>query len=456
MNSFPDTICAISTPVGRGAISVIRTTGKKSIELVDEVFQNKRDLTLVKGNSVVHGWIIDPETEEKVDEVLVSVFREPESYTGENMVEISTHGGTVVPGKVLNILIKTGMRMAERGEFTKRAFLNDKMSLLEAEALLNLIEAKTDRMAELAEKNLNGMLDSEISSIRKSLVHTVSLLEASLDFEDRDGLEINREEIKSNLKEIIKELKSLTTTYRGGKILTEGINIAIVGRTNVGKSSLFNMMLKEDRAIVTEEPGTTRDVIEGMIDIEGYPVRLKDMAGFRSPRNKPEQMGIERAKKMITNADGVIFVIDGSETIKQADREIFNNIEKKPFIVVVNKIDLEVNEKNKFFVKNPVFASAKNHTGIGELNRAIKKMVENLMPDSFSESAVCTTERQVEKIGSSLSLLKKAYTVLEKKEDVELAAFDVNEAIEKLDELTGKISSNDVLGHIFSNFCIGK
>lgn len=451
-----DTICAISTPVGRGAISLIRISGKDSIPIVREIFTGAKRVEEMEGGSIVHGWIIDPDTEERIDEVLVSVFREPHSYTGEDLIEISTHGGIVIPREVLKLLAKQGSRLAFPGEFTRRAFLNDKMSLLEAEALLNVVEAKTERGARLAEANLEGRLRREIEGIKDTLLNIKTLLEATLDFEDRERLEIRREDIVNEMNRLRERLDALVLSYKGGKILIQGIDIAIVGKPNVGKSSLFNTILKEDRAIVTALPGTTRDVLEGMVDIDGYPVRFMDMAGIRSPLNEPERKGIQRARQMIDSADGILFLMDISEPLSTADRKIYETIYRKPFIPVMNKSDLAHKIDSIPFPGNPVLVSAKEHTGINDLNKAVKELILHILPYDFSEDMVCTTERQADGIKRAIESIDNGLGILHNNGDLELTAFDCGEAIDRLKGLTGEITEEEVLDRIFSKFCIGK
>lgn len=450
------TICAISTPIGRGAISVIRINGKDSIPIVLKIFTGGERIKEAPTGSIILGWIVDPKTGERIDEVLVSVFREPHSYTGEDLIEISTHGGIVIPKKVLNLLVRHGARIAEPGEFTRRAFLNDKMSLLEAEALLNVVNAKTEKGARLAEANLNGRLQNEIEKLKESLVDAKTLLEVTLDFEDSENLEIDREGIKYKINKSKEKLESLLQTYKGGRILIEGISIAIVGKPNVGKSSLFNTILQEDKAIVTAEPGTTRDVLEGMVDIDGYPVRFMDMAGIRSPLNEPERLGVERAKRMIDIADAILFLIDSSSTLSKADERIYETISKKPYILVLNKCDLPKRINTIPFDGEVVFVSAKEHTGINELNNAIIKMIASILPDGFSEGVICTTLRQAEGIEKAIKYIDNGLKLLNEGGELELVAFDFGEATDRLKELTGEITEEEVLDRIFSEFCIGK
>jgi tRNA modification GTPase len=372
------------------------------------------------------------------------------------MVEISTHGGTLIPKKVLQLLIEHGARIAEKGEFTKRRFLNGKMSLLEAEALLNVIQAKTEKSLLIAEENLKGKLHINIDKVKKNLLEIKTLIEADLDFGESDILSFDTREVTKKIKNLKANLTNMADSYKRGKILLEGFRLAIIGKPNVGKSSLFNTILKEDKAIVTEIPGTTRDLLEGTVDIEGYPVILHDMAGIRPSKSKVEKIGVDRALRMAQNSDGVLFLLDASGSIDKADKEIFKIIKEKPFILVANKSDLKKKIKKIPFPGEIICVSAKKHSGIDELNKAIVKLIEKIIPDYTDEGVTCTTERQKEKITLAINSLKKGLEVINKNKDLELLAFEMDEATGALKELTGEITTEDVLDKIFSNFCVGK
>ena len=456
MSNFSETICGISTPIGIGAIAVVRVSGKDSIEIVEKIFTPRDKSKKVKGDSILHGWIKDPESKKNLDEVLLFVFKKPASYTGEDMVEISTHGGIVIPKKVVNLLIKNGARMAGRGEFTRRRFLNGKMSLLEAEAILDVIQAKTEKGLLIAEENLNGKLRKEINTIKNHFLELKVVIEASLDFEETDMLSFDTGELLEKIKNIKEELNNMVTSYTRGKILFDGFRLAIVGKPNVGKSSLFNTILQEDKAIVTEIPGTTRDLLEGVIDLEGYPVIIHDMAGIRDSNSKVEKIGVDKALEMVRRSDGVLFVLDGSKHIDEADEEIFKIIVDKPSVLVVNKADLKKGIKDIPFDGQAVWVSAKEHSGIEKLNKTIVELIEEIIPAYAEEGATCTTERQKEKIICAIDFLDSAQKVITEAKDLELLAFDIDEALNSLKELTGEITSEVVLDNIFSNFCIGK
>jgi tRNA modification GTPase len=456
MSEFSDTICGISTPVGRGAISVIRVSGKKAIPIVEKIFTPPEKLKKAKGGTIIHGWIHVPKFKKNIDEVLLFVFKSPSSYTGEDMVEISTHGGAIVPKKVIQLLVDNGARMAERGEFTKRSFLNGKMSLLEAEALLNVIEAKTEKGLIIAEENLNGKLHRETEKIKNDFLDIKTIIEADLDFGETDILSFDSRDLVKKIKTTEKKLRDMVVSYKRGKIFIEGFNFAIVGKPNVGKSSLFNTILQEDKAIVTEIPGTTRDILEGAVDIEGYPVFLHDMAGIRDTESEVEKIGVNRALEMVRWSDGVLFVMDASVPISKEDHEIFDRISNKPFILVVNKSDLKKRIDKIPFPGKIIRVSAKEHSGIDNLNKSIVKLIKKIIPDGSEEGITCTTERQKNKIDKAIDSLCNGLEVIKKSKDLELLAFDIDEAINALLELSGEITSEDVLDNIFSRFCIGK
>jgi len=456
MSDFSETICGISTPIGRGAISIIRVSGKDAFRIVEKIFTPREKLKKAKGDSIVHGWLQIPKFKKNLDEVLLFVFKKPSSYTGENMVEISTHGGSIIPKKVIELLVDSGARMAEKGEFTRKRFLNGKMSLLEAEALLDVIQAKTEKGLLIAEENLNGKLHREIENVKKYFLEIKTLIEADLDFGESDILSFNTRELAKKIKILQRKLIDMVDSYKRGKILLDGFKLAIVGKPNVGKSSLFNTILQEDKAIVTEIPGTTRDLLEGMIDIESYPVILHDMAGIRSSDSKVEKIGVDRALEMAHRSDGILFIMDGSEAIDKEDKKIFKIITKKPFIPVANKSDLKKKIKKIPSPGETIWVSAKKHSGIDKLNKAIVKLIEEIIPDRTEEGITCTTERQKDKITQAINSLGNGLKIIEDGKDLELLAFDIDEAINSLKELTGEITSEDILDNIFSNFCIGK
>ena len=447
-----DTICAIATPPGEGAIALIRVSGNRSIPIVSSIFKGKKLPNSVKNKDILYGWIKNPSTGEFIDEVLLFVMRKPHTYTGEDMVEISSHGGYINPKKVLEAVINSGARPAERGEFTRRAFTNGKMDLLKAESILEIVRAKTERGRLFAEKILSGRLSKYIKKIKEKIIDIATLLEVSLDFREEDVILPEKEEIGEKLKSLLSELNTLKKSFKMGKILKDGVDIPIVGRPNVGKSSLFNAMLKEEKAIVTSIPGTTRDVLEGWLDIGGYPVRILDTAGMHNPDNEVERIGIERAKKLIGNAEFVILVIDISEPLNEDDRELLNRFKNR--VLVLNKSDLVHKMKEENLLKEGVFVSSKEFTGFEDLDRILVKKMESLMP--VSSDLVIMNERQVYHIENATSSIKKAMDGVRDGLGEELVAYELREGIKQLEALTGNITSEEVLNNIFKNYCIGK
>ncbi len=447
-----DTICAIATPPGEGAIALIRVSGRRSIPIVSSIFEGKKSLNSVKNRDILYGWIKNPSTGELIDEVLLFVMRGPRTYTGEDTVEISTHGGYINPRKVLEAVIMAGARPAERGEFTRRAFTNGRMDLLKAESILEIVRAKTEKGRFFAEKILSGSLSKYITKIKKKILDVATLLEVSLDFREEDVILPEKEEINKKLQTLLSELDTLKKSFTEGKILKDGIDIPIVGRPNVGKSSLFNAMLKEEKAIVTSFPGTTRDILEGWLDIGGYPVRILDTAGMHYPENEVERIGIERAEKLIGNAEFVILVIDISEPLKKDDRDLLNKFKNR--VLVLNKSDLEHKMKEKDLLNEGVFVSSKEFTGFEDIDRTLIKKIESLMP--VSSDLIIMNERQVNHIESAMSLIKRAMDGVREGLGEELIAFELREGVKQLEAIVGDITSEEILDNIFKNYCIGK
>ena len=335
-----DTIAAIATPPGVGGIGIIRVSGPKSRDLLRLLFKSAKGISDLRSHHLYHGDIISPETGAVIDEVLVCLMRKPHSYTGEDVLEINCHGGPVILQTVLTEIVKAGARLAEPGEFTRRAFLNNRIDLSQAEAVLDIITARSDRGLELAVSHLKGTLAKKIETLRSTIVDVLALLEASIDFSDEDIEVCKPLEIAETLKATLDELQHLLSTYREGKILREGISAVITGKPNVGKSSLLNRLLGERRAIVTPIPGTTRDFIEETIMIKGIPVKLTDTAGIREPENIIEREGIDFVREKLSGADIMLVVLDGSEKLSGEDHDILNSAGTKRYLIIINKTDL--------------------------------------------------------------------------------------------------------------------
>lgn len=456
-----DTIAAIATPPGAGGIGIIRVSGPKSLDIARLLFKSSKADDAYRSHHLYHGDIISPETGTVIDEVLMALMMKPHSYTGEDVLEINCHGGYVILQSVLSEVVKAGARLAEPGEFTRRAFLNNRIDLTQAEAIADMTTAKTDRGLALAVSHLKGNFAEKIEKIRTSIIDVLASLETSIDFSDEDVEFFNPPEIAGEVESIIEELHQLALTYREGKIYRDGIHAVIAGRPNVGKSSLLNRLLGEKRAIVTPIPGTTRDFIEEIISIRGMPVTLTDTAGIRKPENIIEKEGIHLVWKKIAQADVVIVLLDGSEALTDEDVEIIKRSREKKYILVVNKSDLPhtLDEREISAIvpdgDTPIWISAKHGEGIPVLKDALfTRMLEHTddrrLPHTVSN---IRHKLAIEKTGDLLSRAKESIL---NNLSPEFSAFDVREALQSLGEITGKTINEEVLDRIFSTFCIGK
>ncbi len=456
MFSLDDTIAAIATPMGVGAIGIVRISGKDAISIADKIFISKDKPSSSESHRILYGHIINPDTREPIDEVLLAVMRKPHTYTREDIVEISTHGGVGVARLVLQMVLKAGAREANPGEFTLRAFLNGRIDLTQAEAILDIINSRTKEGIGIALAQLEGKLSEEIKKMRNGLINIVSLLELSLDFVEEDLVLPPKKEIEKVISSTIRQLNKLISTYRRGNIIKNGMNALIVGKPNVGKSSIFNALLLEDRAIVTPYPGTTRDMIEGWLNIGGIPVRLIDSAGIRDTVHPVETIGVQRTKKMIGKTNIIIAIFDVSQDLTQEDKRLIREIQKKNVVYVLNKKDLGVKFRYKKILngKQIVLTSALKMEGIDNLENAIKELISSDISDK--ESVIITNERHNIALEDALNTLKRAKKNLKSGYTQEIISEDVREAIDQLGEIIGENVSEDVLQNIFSKFCIGK
>lgn len=442
INQEFDTIAAISTPLGMGGVGVIRISGDKAFDIIKKIY-NKQNF---KPNTISHGWIL--ENSIKIDEVLVLPFFAPHSYTGENVIEIHCHGGVNIVKKVLSLCLNAGCRPAEKGEFTKRAFLNKKMDLSQAEAVADLIHSKTQDFVSISAKNLSGVLAEKIKTIRKSIMDVLSRIVAGIDFpEDVAEPEYSylAEEISKSISSIETILKSASTS----NIMRQGVSVAIVGRPNVGKSSLFNTLLNLDRAIVTDIAGTTRDVLRETLDF-GIPVTLIDTAGIRDDESvsKVEEIGIEYSKQSLDEADLVLFLYDASKGITPDDEVIWDLVKNKNNIRIANKSDLVENRTSDAY-----YISTKTKEGVDEIRDLIKNKVCDINPESLE---FATNTRQQECLRQAKTSLEIALEATQREELQDLISIDIKSALLALDELTGEVVTDEVLNNIFDNFCIGK
>jgi len=450
-----ETIVAVSSPPGVGAIAIVRLSGDKSWEMVKKVLKTS---SKIEPRKAIHGWIKDPTTNELVDEVVVIFYKAPRSYTGEDMAEIMCHGGPVVTRMLLNIFLKLGAKMAEPGEFTKRAFLNGKMDLAKAEAVRDIIEAKTEMSAKLALKNLKGELSSFIEGLRKKILDLLAEIEVVLDYPDE--LDFDEQGIKTKLRGILVEVEKQLDLSEHGIALKEGIRMVIVGKPNVGKSTLLNRLLKEDRAIVTEIPGTTRDIIIEDLNIKGVLFKVVDTAGIRKSQDVVEKIGIDRALKEIEKADLILFVLDASTPLDENDEMILSKIKSKRYLVVVNKVDvvekLDVRKIKSMLGtdKHVCIISALKGEGLSKLEEAILKEVKDTMEKGIS--SLVLNERQREILIFVRDHLREALNTLEKGYTADTISLDLRKALGHLDRVVGRDFTEDLLDTIFSNFCVGK
>jgi tRNA modification GTPase len=462
---FPDdTIAAISTPLGEGGIGIVRISGKDAITIADRIFSSPKDRPLHSTNSyrIVYGHISDHSTETKIDEVLVTVMRAPHSYTREDVVEINCHGGMVALSNTLDLVLQKGARLAEPGEFTKRAFLNGRIDLTQAEAVLDLIRSKTDESMRIAMEQLQGGLSEKVTEIRDRVTDICAHIEAYIDFPEDEIEPASKNDLLTSMGEILKELQSLLITYDEGKFFREGLLTAIVGRPNVGKSSLLNALLRKDRAIVTDIPGTTRDVIEEYLNIDGLPLRIMDTAGIRDGENIVEKEGVRRSLKSIKHADLVIAIFDWSESLKDEDFEVIEKIKDKNVIVTLNKNDLpnafqqEALQECIPYYKNKILSiSATKGDGLNTLK---KQIVTSCLKNwkEAKEGVVVANIRHKIGIEKAREATEKAVYALTEEQPLEILALELRDALASLGEIVGVVTTEDILNKIFSEFCIGK
>ncbi|MEW6571534.1 MAG: tRNA uridine-5-carboxymethylaminomethyl(34) synthesis GTPase MnmE [Nitrospirota bacterium] len=458
-----DTIAAISTPLGEGGIGIVRLSGKNSSAIVDKIFHpaKKKAVQDLKSYSMAYGNIIDPSNKEKIDEVLVTLMRSPYSYTREDVVEINCHGGMITLRKTLELVLKHGARLADPGEFTKRAFLNGRIDLSQAEAVLDLIRAKTDESRRIAIEQLQGGISEKITRFRDSVMEICTHIEAYIDFPEDDIETATRRDLLYSLNRIIEDLRSLGNTYDDARYFREGLSTAIVGRPNVGKSSLLNALLQKDRAIVTEIPGTTRDVIEEYLNIKGLPLRIMDTAGIRAVQDPAEQEGVRRSLKSIENADLVIAIFDSNQSLTEEDFEVLKKVKDKNTIYVLNKSDLPaVVEKEVFssFIlhsSSPLNISATRGDGIEALKEQI---VAACLKDwkEEREGVVISNLRHKMSIERARAALERAASLLGGNQPLEIVALELRDGLDRLGEIVGAVTTEDILNKIFSEFCIGK
>jgi len=456
-----DTIAAISTPFGESGIGIVRMSGPLTDPIAKKLFKPKKDQPCLISHHFHYGEIVDPQNGRPIDEVLIVLMKSPKTYTREDMVEIHCHGGYLILQSVLELVLKQGARMAEPGEFTKRAFLNGRIDLTQAEAVIDLISAKTMASLEIANQQRRGVLSREMTSLKEGLVEQLVLIEAHIDFPEEEIDLISLGKMRQDLKEMIHQIEGWIASFEEGKIFREGISCAIIGKTNVGKSSLLNVLLKEERAIVTPIPGTTRDVIEEVLNIGGIPVRLMDTAGLRKAMNSIEQEGVKRARQRVSDSDFVLLMLDGSRPLDADDMEIFEEIKEKKKVLALNKKDLplkiSLEDVKSRFKENPIISiSCLRNEGIDDLKEAIYHYLVHRDVRSSPEHLIVANIRHKTALSQMKDNLSNAVKGLEERTSPEFIAFEIRSALEAIREIVGETTTDEILNRIFEQFCIGK
>ena len=447
-----DTICAISTSMGIGAISIVRVTGLNSIDIVESIFDH--DLKNASSHTIHYGHI--KYKEEKIDEVLVMLMRGPKTYTTEDTIEINCHGGVSTTKKIMEVLLANGCRLAEPGEFTKRAYLNGRINLLEAESVNDLIIAKTDAARTLAINNVDGKLTKQISNLREKIAKILANIEVNIDYpEYTDELEVTKDLMHSYLDEINKELIKLVNGSKNGRIIKNGVNVAIIGKPNVGKSSILNSLLDEEKAIVTNIPGTTRDIVEGSITLNGVAINFIDTAGIRETEDIVEKIGVDKSKKTAENADIILFVLNNNETISEEEKVMLEKYNNDKLIVFVNKMDLESKLIIPENIKDIVYGNTIDINGLDKLKERIAEKL-NLSNIVNKDMSYLCNLREIDLVNKAYESLKNAQSNLDAGFSVDMIEIDLKSAWDYLGEIMGDSYEGELVDKIFSNFCLGK
>ncbi len=449
-----DTIAAIATSVGVSAINIIKVSGDKSIEIVNSLFKGK-DLNKVETNTINYGYIMDKN--EKIDEVLVSVFKNPKTYTGEDVVEINCHGGIASTNKILELVLTSGARLAEPGEFLKRSFLNGRKNLMEVESIDDILHAKNESVRKMGMKGLTGELSDMIKELKSKITEIIANIEVNIDYpEYEDAIVYTNEILSIRIKEIKTSLQNILEESAKGKLIKDGITVGIIGKPNAGKSSLLNKLLQEEKAIVTDIAGTTRDIVEGNIIINGITINLIDTAGIRSTSNIVEKIGVEKSEKIIETADLIIAMFDGSNPLTPEDYQIIEKIKNKQVIAIINKKDLPLLiDESKLNNFTCIKASIKNNEGLDELIKQIQNLF-NLQELENSDFTYISNARQISLIKKSLDLIKEIEEANNNKVEVDLIQIDLERLWNLLGEIIGETYKEELLDEIFSKFCLGK
>ena len=458
-----DTIAAISTPMGEGAIAIVRLTGDDAVSIADRVFRSpsKKALTDVPTHTIHYGNIVDPKTEQTVEEVMVSIMRAPKTFTREDVVEINCHGGIASVNRVLELVLTNGARLAEPGEFTKRAFLNGRIDLSQAEAVMDLIRAKTDRAMNVALGQMEGRLSKLIKRLRQEILETLAHVEVNIDYPEYDDVEeMTHQILVEKAKYVQKEIEKLLQTSQQGKILREGLSTVIIGRPNVGKSSLLNSLVQENKAIVTDIPGTTRDVIEEYVNVRGVPLRLVDTAGIRETEDIVERIGVERSRQVLKEADLILLVLNYNENVSEEDRQLFEAVRGMDYIVIVNKTDLlqqiDLDEVTQLASGRPVVTtSLKEEKGIDDLEEAISSLFFSGNIQSGDLTYVSNT-RHIALLNQAKQAIEEALSGIEQGVPIDIVQIDLTRSWELLGEIIGDAVHESLIDQLFSQFCLGK
>lgn len=449
-----DTIAAIATALGVGSISIIRVSGQDALSIVNKIFKGK-DLEQMPTHTISYGHIMD--SDNIVDEVLVSVMKGPKSFTREDVVEINCHGGIIATNKVLEMVLSAGARLAHPGEFTQRAFLNGRIDLIEAEGIMDIIEAKTEKMRELAINQLGGKLSKMIHNLREKISKIITNIEVNIDYPEYDDIKVlTNDEILPNLIDIKQEMKKILEDSKNVKQMKDGIKIAIIGKPNVGKSSLLNSLLEEEKAIVTEVPGTTRDIVEGSIIIDGIPFHIIDTAGIRKTDDKVENIGVKKSYQYIKDADFILFVLNNNENITDEERNLFEEIKKKNHLVIINKIDLPTKLDKNFLPKDSIISmSLKEKIGIEILREKIKK-IYHLEQIEIENPSYLTSARSIALLKEALDKIIFAIQQIKEEMPIDMVEIDIKDAWNTLGLIIGETYEEELLDQLFSQFCLGK
>ncbi|WP_278960297.1 tRNA uridine-5-carboxymethylaminomethyl(34) synthesis GTPase MnmE [Lactobacillus apis] len=453
-----DTIAAISTPIGEGGISIVRMSGEDAVKIANQVFKGD-NLTKAASHTIHYGHIIDPTNKEVIDEVMVSVMLAPKTFTRENIVEINCHGGIVVTNRILQLLLKNGARMADPGEFTKRAFVNGRIDLTQAESVMDVVRAKTDRARQVAEKQLEGGLLEKIQGMRQEILNVLANVEVNIDYPEYDADTVTAKQMIAASKTVISEIDDLLKTAAEGTALRNGLATAIIGQPNVGKSSLLNYLTKSDTAIVTDVAGTTRDTLEEYVSVAGVPLKLIDTAGIRDTDNKVEKIGVERSRKALAKADLVLLLFDSSKPLTAEDHALIAATNDKKRIVLLNKTDLgqkvTVDEIKQLTGSKVIAISVLQQKNLDQLKQAIKELFFNGIENS-NDQVLVTNQRQSGLLEKAKTQLNEVIKALEIDVPIDIAQIDFNGAWDTLGEITGESSPDELVNQLFSQFCLGK